>query len=182
MILEAAAAQFAADSYDRVKISDISRRAEASDALIYRYFRNKEGLYDSVLEASLAELNRRCDLALAEMPPNSPRRERIRAIITVHLDHLAGVGAPHPLPASATEPASATGIRARFDAEIIALIRRELSPSTQVRHEYALHGFLGFLHRACTEWVKQGSPVNARQPLTDACLGALEGALGDWSA
>ncbi|MGP6174900.1 TetR/AcrR family transcriptional regulator [Corynebacterium sp. A21] len=181
-ILEAAASQFATTPYDRVKIAAISEQADASDALIYRYFRSKEGLYESVLEQALEELSRHRDQALSQQPAGSSIRDRIQVVTAVHLEHLAGIPGQIPLHKSGAEPTGATELRAESEAELIELLHSELNPSQQLRHEFALHGYLGFLNSAGAHWASQGCTEDARWALIDAALGALEGALGDWAA
>lgn len=181
-ILEAAASQFAATPYDRVKIAAISEEAGASDALIYRYFRSKEGLYESVLEQALQDLSRHRDQALSKQPTGSSIRDRVQVVTAIHLQYLAGVPGQIPLHKSRAEPSGAARLRAESEAEFIEMLHGELNPSQQLRHEFALRGYLGFLNSAGAHWASQGCPEEARWALIDAALGALEGALGDWSA
>lgn len=52
-ILEAATAEFAEHGLAGARVDRIAARAGANKQLIYAYFGNKEGLFDSALEASL---------------------------------------------------------------------------------------------------------------------------------
>ena len=61
-------------------------------------------------------------------------------------------------------------------------MRELLRPTAWARHEYALWGYFGFLDHACLHWVEQGCPADDRDAVAEACLGALQGALGDWGS
>lgn len=182
-ILAAASEAFAVAPYDAVSIADLASRAQASEALVYRYFDGKAELYAQVLRAAIADLLRRQGAALAELPDGVPVRDRLRATTLVYLDRVAShpTGWSSPLRAGA-EPEVAVRIRRETRAEYVERLRALLAPSTTVRHEYALWGYFGFLDAACLHWVDRGCPADDRWSLVDAALGALEGALGDWAA
>jgi len=82
----------------------------------------------------------------------------------------------------AGEPPEAAVVRAESRASYLATLRSLLPPSTALRHEFALWGFMGFVDAACIAWVEMDCPGNERDALVETCLGALEGALGDWGA
>jgi len=77
------------------------------------------------------------------------------------------------------EPPEALRVRERSRDEQVERLRALLLPARWARHEFALHGYFGFVDRACLAWVAAGCPADDRNPLVDAALGALQGALGD---
>jgi AcrR family transcriptional regulator len=182
-ILAAAAEEFAVAPYDAVSVATVAARAQASEALVYRYFDGKADLYAHVLRAAVADLLARQAAALAELPAGVPVRDRLRATTLVYLDHVAShpTGWASPLRAGA-EPEVAVGIRREARADYVARLAALLAPSDTRRHEYALWGWFGFLDAACLRWVDRGCPADDRWSLLDVALGALEGALGDWAA
>ncbi|WP_127573914.1 TetR/AcrR family transcriptional regulator [Georgenia faecalis] len=183
-ILDAAAESFAEHPYAEVSVSSIASRAGASDALLYRYFAGKEGLYSELVRRGIDDLVARQAAALAAMPSGSSARDRVRAVTGVHLDRIAAHPAAWAMPLNApgSEPAAAAAIHAQARHDAVDRLRVLLAPSAQPRHEYALSGYFGFLDAACLRWVERGCPDRERGSLVDAALGALEGALGDWAA
>ena len=163
-ILEAAAAAFAAHPYAEVTISSIAAEAYSSNALVYRYFANKEDLYAEVVRVAIADLLTRQAEALDALPDGVPVRDRIRAATMVYLNHIATHPDAWAMPMRRPggEPAAVAELRAR--------------------HDYALWGYFGFIDAAALRWVGKGCPEEDRWALIDAALGALEGALGDWAA
>jgi AcrR family transcriptional regulator len=153
--------------------------------LVYRYFGGgKEELYAEVVRLSLADLVERETNALAHVAKHTPARERIRLLLAAYLDHIAANPTAWAMPRRqpGSEPAATAQIRAAAERDRVALLRSILAPNAQPRHEYALWGFFGFVDAACLNWVADGARAGDRWPLIDAALGALEGALGDWSA
>lgn len=183
-ILDAAAEAFATRPYGEVTISSISADTEASNALVYRYFESKEELYAEVVRLAIADLIAKQVAALEALPDGVPVRDRIRAATVVYLDHVASHPEAWALPMRQPggEPPAVAELRAHARRDYVERLRGQLGPSSQVRHDYALWGYFGFLDAACLRWVEGGCPDDHRWPLIDAALGALEGALGDWSA
>lgn len=183
-ILDAAAEAFAALPYPEVTISLIASRAESSNALVYRYFANKEDLYVDVVRLAIAHLQSAQAAALDALPDGVPVRDRIATAMGVYLDHIASHPEAWAMPMRQPggEPAAAADLRAQARHDYIAGLGRLLKPSSQARHEYALRGYFGFIDSACLHWVDNGCPEEHRWALIDAALGALEGALGDWAA
>ncbi|GLY00347.1 MULTISPECIES: TetR/AcrR family transcriptional regulator [Actinoplanes] len=179
-ILTAAAVEFARQAYPQVKISTIAAQAGASDALVYRYFAGKDDLYAEVVRRALRELLERQDAALAALPAGVPVRDRVRAMVIVHLDHVAEQPASWALPLN--HPSVVDGVRAEARRDQVEHLRSLLAPNEQLRHAYALWGWFGLLDAACLHWAGRGCPPDDRWSLIDAALGALEGALGDWAA
>ncbi|GEA88861.1 TetR/AcrR family transcriptional regulator [Cellulomonas cellasea] len=183
-ILTAAAEAFAREPYADVTLASVARLAGASEALLYRYFAGKEQLYTAVVGLAVEELLAAQAAALDGLPAGTPVRERVLAATRVLLDHVADHPRAWALPLSgaASEPAATAELRLRARADHVERLRGLLAPSGAARHEYALWGFFGFLDAACLRWVRDGCPEHDRQPLLDASVGALEGALGDWGA
>lgn len=183
-ILAAAAQSFAEAPYEDVTITAITQRAEASHALVYRYFDGKAELYAEVVRLAITDLLARQGAALAALPDGVPVRDKVRATTLVYLDHIAHhPGAwSMPLRRPGGEPEAAAAIRREARDDYVERLRGLLAPSESRRHAYALVGYFGFLDAACLEWVDRGCPDDDRGSLVDAALGALEGGLGDWAA
>lgn len=117
-LLEAAAVEFAALPYAEVTIAAIARRADASDALLYRYFAGKEDLYTALVQLSVERLLARQSAALAALPAGVPVRDLLHCTTSAYLDHIAThpngwatpLRSPAPSPqrprASASRPAT----------------------------------------------------------------------------
>lgn len=179
-ILDAGARLFAGASYAAVSTQQIAAASGASQALVFHYFGSKAGLYTACVEASVAALLAAQQAADAALPAGVPARDRVRASIVVYLDHVASQ--PEAWATSqrgGEEPAEATAVRREARAHYVELLT-ELLDVRWLRGEYAVHGYFGFLDAACLAWVDRGCPDAERDSLTDAALGALEGALGDW--
>ncbi|NHC45098.1 TetR/AcrR family transcriptional regulator [Motilibacter sp. K478] len=183
-ILDAATAAFAATPYDDVALAPVAAAAGASEALVYRYFAGKAGLYAAVVQRSVDDLVAAHEEALAQLAPAVPARDRVRAATLAYLEHVARhpSGWLAPLARSEGEPEPAATIRRDARADYVARLRGLLQPGVGTRREYALWGFFGFLNAAALRWLAEGCPEDARWPLVDAALGALEGGLGDWAA
>ncbi|MGW6130644.1 TetR/AcrR family transcriptional regulator [Cellulomonas sp. NPDC055163] len=183
-ILAAAAEAFAREPYRDVTLASVARLAGASEALLYRYFAGKDQLYTTVVGLTLEDLLDAQAAALAGLPEGVPVRDRVVVATTVHLEHVAHHPQAWALPLTgvASEPAATVEVRTRAREEYVRRLRDLLSPSSTARHEYALWGFVGFLEAACVRWVREGCPDEGRQPVLEASVGALEGALGDWGA
>lgn len=180
-ILTAATDLFAGAAYADVAVADIAAAAGSSEALVFRYFSTKAGLYTEVVRASLADLARQQRAADDALPPTTSARDRVTAALQIQLGHVAdGAVATRGFLESGTEPAQTLAVRREARAATIETLRRILLPTPWDRHEFALWGFLGFLDGACARWVAGGCREEERWPLIEAALGALEGALGDW--
>ncbi|MBI3912556.1 MAG: TetR/AcrR family transcriptional regulator [Armatimonadetes bacterium] len=64
-ILRSAEKLFAERGYAATSVHDIAEAAGANKALLYYYFRDKRGLYESLIEDSHAEVRRMIDAALS---------------------------------------------------------------------------------------------------------------------
>ncbi len=182
-ILAAASSAFTNTPYEQVQVGAVAEAAGASEALVFRYFGTKAGLYAAVVDAAIAELAARRRAALDALPAGVPVRDRVQAIIGVYLDHVAegALGWSAPLLAPGAEPEPVRAVRrAARDADVAAL-RALLGVGPWLRHEYAVRGSLGFLDAVGQEWVARGCLDDERESLVAAAVGALEGALGDWA-
>ncbi|MFT8395142.1 TetR/AcrR family transcriptional regulator [Propionibacterium sp.] len=183
-ILNAATHAFASLPYGDVTIASIATDVQASSALVYRYFANKEDLYVEVVRLAIQDLRARHRAAIHALPDGAPVRDRIRAATEVYLDHIASHPNAWAMPMRQPggEPPAAADLRTKARMAYVEALVQLLEPSTERRHEYALWGYFGFLDSACLRWVDEGCPPDDRWPLIDTATGALEGALGDWSA
>ncbi|MFG1922604.1 TetR/AcrR family transcriptional regulator [Cryptosporangium sp. NPDC048952] len=183
-LLSAAASEFREHGYADTAVSAIAARADASEALLYRYFTSKDQLYAELVRRAIDELLARQADAVRALPDGVPVRDRLRATTLVYLDHIAGRPAAWAIPfrRPGGEPPAAAAVRAEARREYVERLRGLLSSRGGFRHEFALWGYFGFLDAACLHWVDEGCPEDARWSLIDAALGALEGALGDWDA
>ncbi|MCG2798461.1 MAG: TetR/AcrR family transcriptional regulator [Cellulomonas sp.] len=183
-ILAAAAHTFADRRYAEVTVAEVASAAQASEALVYRYFPGKAELYAALVARAVDDLLDRQGEALAALPDGVPARDRLRTAALVYLDHVAAhpVGWSAPLRGDGGEPPVAVEVRRAARTDYVERLRAQLSDRADLRHDYAIWGFFGFLDAACLRWVDQGCPPDHRWSVLDAALGALEGALGDWDA
>lgn len=84
-ILEAADELFGERGYDAVSIRDVTERAGVQKALVFYYFRSKEGLFQQVLERYYAAHRAALEAAA---PPGLPLRERLHAVVDAYLDFI----------------------------------------------------------------------------------------------
>ena len=176
-LLTAATESFSAGSYDTVQVSDVAAAADASPALVFHYFGSKAGLHAHAVETVLEEMIDRWTSATAS--PASSARERVRALLEESLDVAART---RLLVAAGDEPAATTAVRADARDRQVQLLRENLIlTSGWDRHTVAVPAWLGFVDAAVGDWIAHGCPEDLRAPLLAACLGALEGALGDWA-
>ena len=183
-ILGSASEEFATHPYDSVTITSIAAASGSSNALVYRYFESKEHLYVEVLKRSFCDLEEAQQRALQALPEGVPVRDRLRVALSVYLDFVGEAPSVWFLPhqRAAGEPAAALSFRADMRRSYVDKLTDLLKGGRTNRKRYALWGFLGFLDAACGSWVGLGCPPDQRDTLIDTSLGALEGALGDWSA
>lgn len=180
-ILAAARLAFAESAYADVGVPAVAAAAGGSPALVFHYFGSKAGLFEAVLAEALDELAARQAAADAALPPNTSARDRVRTWVLARLDHVAAqprAWASGRL--AGEEPAGATALRDRAREASVAFLAEVVGPTGPSRRGFALIGFLGFLDRCCLAWADAGCADADRWPLVEACLGALEGALGDW--
>ena len=184
LILSAASRAFASRPYEEVSLAEIAEEAQASEALVHKYFVGKAGIYAQVLQGAVDELAERTRQADAALPEGSSARDRVRASVLTYLDFIAerspGWMAYQIL--AGHEPGEAARVRQEAREAAVRALAEVVGGSRGHRDDFAFWGYLGFLDDACLRWVHAGCPDNQRHSLIDAALGCLEGALGDWRA
>ena len=184
LILSAASRAFASRPYEEVSLAEIAEEAQASEALVHKYFVGKAGIYAQVLQGAVDELAERTRRADAALPEGSSARDRVRASVMTYLDFIAerspGWMAYQIL--AGHEPGEAARVRQEAREAAVRALAEVVGGSRGHRDDFAFWGYLGFLDDACLRWVRAGCPDDQRHSLVDAALGCLEGALGDWRA
>ena len=182
LILSAASRAFASRPYEEVSLAEIAEEAQASEALVHKYFVGKAGIYAQVLQGAVDELAERTRQADAALPEGSSTRDRVRASVLTYLDFIAerspGWMAYQIL--AGHEPGEAARVRQEAREAAVRALAEVVGGSRGHRDDFAFWGYLGFLDDACLRWVHAGCPNDQRHNLIDAALGCLEGALGDW--
>jgi TetR/AcrR family transcriptional regulator len=86
-ILKAALEEFSHEGVAGARTDEIARRAGVNKALIYYYFKDKEGLYAAALEQVFSGLHQKVVSVLerVELPP----RERLVLYAQTHFDYIA---------------------------------------------------------------------------------------------
>ena len=86
-ILKAALEEFSHEGVTGARTDEIARRAGVNKALLYYYFKDKEGLYAAALEQVFSGLHERVASVLdrADLPP----RERLLLYARTHFDYIA---------------------------------------------------------------------------------------------
>src|SRR5215470_4508194 len=86
-ILKAALKEFSEEGVSGARTDEIARRAGVNKALLYYYFKDKEGLYAAALEQVFSGLHERVWSVLerSELPP----RERLLLYAQTHFDYIA---------------------------------------------------------------------------------------------
>ncbi|MGC3995257.1 MAG: TetR/AcrR family transcriptional regulator [Propionicimonas sp.] len=183
-ILAAATEAFTRGTYDQVSVGAVAAASGASEALVYKYFDSKAGLYTAVVRARLDRLATRQSAAVAALPENSSARDQVRVTVDAVLDHVQDlrVAWASPFFTGAYEPVAVQDLRRHYRDELVAGLTERLDNPGHRRARLAIVGFLGFLGAAAQQWVDAGCPAADRAPLVEAALGALQGALGDWGS
>ena len=184
LILSAASRAFASRPYEEVSLAEIAEEAQASEALVHKYFVGKAGIYAQVLQGAVDELAERTRRADDALPEGSSARDRVRASVLTYLDFIAerspGWMAYQIL--AGHEPGEAARVRQEAREAAVRALAEVVGGNRGHRDDFAFWGYLGFLDDACLRWVHAGCPNDQRHSLIDAALGCLEGALGDWRA
>lgn len=177
-ILTAARAHFAHTPFPEASIPVIAADSGSSPALVFHYFSTKAALHAAATRQDLTELATKQDAAIDQVDPGTPTRERVRILLLTYLDHLND----NPnLIAGPGEPANTLEVRDEARGDLVTRLTHLIGIGDFPRHTWALWGWVGFIDLVARQWVKMGCPEDARHSLIDAALGALEGALGDWS-
>ncbi|WP_273416454.1 TetR/AcrR family transcriptional regulator [Corynebacterium appendicis] len=174
-ILDVAGAMFAEHGYNGVSTHAVAQACGVSEGLLFHHFPSKAEIYAAVVERRLDRLDEEMERAAAQLPPNSPRRDTVRALLVSYLDHIA---------ADPMSWAAVTRGDTPAEAQFVGIERRDGVVDKLLGvvgdRPIAVSGFLGFVEAVCLDWVDAGCPNEAREPIAAAALGALEGALGDW--
>lgn len=179
-IIAAAGQAFSAQPYEQVSVAAIAAEAGASEALLYRYFASKPGLYAETLRAALTAAGERQRQAVAALPANADARAKVQAHLEAYLDAASATGDwASGLLLPGNEPADALAVRSGARAEQVAGLRELLGDELD---DYVVYGYLGFVDAACAQWVSLGSPQAERPVLVEGALTALFGVAGDESA
>lgn len=178
-IVEASRQRFNQEGFAAASAAAIGRDAGSSGALVFHYFGTKADLYALVIGRELDSLIDAQRERIDSLPPSTHARARVDAFLDVILERLPD--APLLLGGGA-EPAEAVAVRFAARDRATELLRGHLSVTEGwARHEIAVNSWLGFVEAACQDFSRAGSPADRCAPIKDAALGALEGALGDWS-
>lgn len=85
-ILKAAVREFAGEGVAGARTDAIARKAGVNKALLYYYFKDKEALYQAVLDEVFSGLRAAIHIAVSqELPP----RERLAGYVCAHFDYIA---------------------------------------------------------------------------------------------
>ncbi len=179
-ILSAAREAFAAAAYDQVSLAGIADAADASEALVHRYFATKGELYVEVVRSSidtLLERQRAADEAAGG--DTADRWQRVVTSIEVYLDFVsdAAQGWVAPLRSPHGSFQAAANVHTEATAGYVQLLRELLNLEPGAPRDQALHGYIGFLDAACMSWVDAGADPDGRAAVITMALGALSGAL-----
>ena len=89
LILSAARHAFASRPYEEVSLVEVAAEAQASEALVHKYFAGKAGLYAEVLRLAADDLTERTRRADDALPEGSSARDRVRTSVLTYLDFIA---------------------------------------------------------------------------------------------
>lgn len=92
LILHHAARLLREHGYAAVSLRQIAKDVNIKAGSIYYHFPSKEDLLFHVLEEGLRQIVHEVDKAVAALPPDTPFRERLRAVVRSHLHGLLQVG------------------------------------------------------------------------------------------
>ena len=181
-ILSSARAHFEAAPYPEISVADVARSAGVSAALVHHYFGSKADLYAAATAHGIQQFEEHQRAADAALPPGVPARDRVRTMLEVYLDTIAANPRAWATPLlGGEEPRQAMDLRRESRARYAAALRELLRPDgASRREELSLAGYLGFVDEVCLAWASDDCPTEDRWSIIEACLGALEGALGDW--
>jgi TetR/AcrR family transcriptional regulator len=86
-ILKAALEEFSNEGVAGARTDEIARRAGVNKALLYYYFKDKEGLYAAALEQVFSGLSARVTAVLEQ--EDLPPREKLLKYVESHFDYIA---------------------------------------------------------------------------------------------
>ena len=88
-ILKAALEEFSHEGAAGARTDQIARRAGVNKALLYYYYKDKEGLYAAALEEAFSGASARIMAALDT--PGLPPRDKLLKYVEAHFDYIASV-------------------------------------------------------------------------------------------
>jgi TetR/AcrR family transcriptional regulator len=137
-ILKAALEEFAHEGVAGARTEEIARRAGVNKALLYYYFKDKEGLYTAALEQVFSGLQEKVSLVLdrTDLPP----RERLVLYVQTHFDYIA----------------SAPVYPRLVQREFMRSVGRTLSPAASRVMERHVRPFYNRLEKLIVEGAKAG--------------------------
>ena len=179
-ILTAARDAFAGAAYDAVSLAAVADAADASEALVHRYFATKGELYVAVVQVAVEALLDRQKAADAEIGgDDADSWQRVANSIEVYLDFVAespdGWAAPLRSPHASFQ--TAADVRAEAIGSYVELVRQMMGREASGPLDHALYGYVGFLDASCQAWAAAGAPAEQRDAMVSMSLGALSGAL-----
>src|SRR6516164_6956255 len=86
-ILQAALEEFSHEGVAGARTDEIARRAGVNKALLYYYYKDKEGLYSAALEQVFSGLAAQVMKVLES--PSVPPRTRLLTYVEAHFDYIA---------------------------------------------------------------------------------------------
>ena len=152
LILSAASRAFASRPYEEVSLAEIAEEAQASEALVHKYFVGKAGIYAQVLQGAVDELAERTRQADAALPEGSSARDRVRTSVLTYLDFIAerSPGWVTYQALAGHDPGDeAARVRRQAREAAVAALAEVVGGSRGHRDDFALWGYLGFLDDAC---------------------------------
>lgn len=169
------AEMFAAQPYDDVLMEEVAERADISRALLYKYFPSKASLFAAVYREAADGL-----LDATELSSDVPFPEQLRAGLERHFDYFAAN--KNSVLAANRTLAGDPIIQAIIVGELAVLRQRILDRTGLAGHQRALlatvlTAWLTFVRALVVDWLD--TAALSREELTETCLGALYGALGD---
>src|ERR1022692_4898951 len=86
-ILKAAVAEFAEHGIAGARTDAIARAAHVNKALLYYYFKDKDALYEAVLDHVFSGLR---DRVMPVLESKLPPRQKMLGYVEAHFDYIAG--------------------------------------------------------------------------------------------
>ncbi len=174
LILDAATAAFCSQPYGRVSISMIASQADASEALLYRYYPSKADLYAVIVTNAVDELIDRMRTA-ADEGSRQTQRDRVRATVEAYLDYLNSPAGRLLL--ADNDPMERWEVREELRTHILDSLA-EIARFDS-RDRIALIGYLGFIETLGRYWAREDYSLEKRPYIVEASLGALFGSIVD---
>jgi AcrR family transcriptional regulator len=175
-LLDAGAALFAEKPFEDVLMEDVAAHAGVTRGLMYHYFPNKRDFYVAIFQ-------RASDRLLASTGPDPDRSlaDQLIAGLDAHIQYFVD----HPHEALTVNRGALSDdpmIQAIITEELNAVGQRLIDGLGVDGHTrdvatVAIHGWLAFVRTVCVKWIQ--SQTISRDELTQVCVRAFEGAVGD---